>query len=287
MNILVAVGRAARMSRFIRTTVIVELAAKLNLNQYFQPHFWYDELQSFKSKNAHGLSQDTNGNSSSSKVQMSSSGASASNLPSEHENKSRQRLFFRDIAKAIGISKKSSEEHISENTDAGIYTRSKSKRTNQYSRDSSSHVGAAMRELTGQRVAIGVILAIILNVVFTYKESDGTPVMTMILLHGQTRNQKFANKAIDIARSSVVPNLLSYQRYNESDLVLSKTYDLNNGYSLKDLRVREILNISIHSDAADTYGMFDNNIYVKDDARTVSQLKRKVYVGRLSCTTHE
>ena len=142
-------------------------------------------------------------------------------------------------------------------------------------RDSNSHVGAAMRELTGQRVAIGVMLAMILNIVFTYTENDGTPVMTMILLHGQTKNGKFANKAMNIAKSSVVPNLFSYQRYNESDVLISENWTLDSGRTLADIRVREMLNITIHSNLADTNGLFDNRYVIKGGAMTVSHLIRR------------
>ena len=270
LNILVAIGRAARMGRFIRTTVIVEYAAKLNLAQYFYPRFWYGLLHSRKKKlNKDRKMQDTNRSSNSSMLRMTS----GSNLRVEKEPEPHQRQFFQDLAAAVGITNQASEEHVRRSQDMDAYMSARQKRKKkmgQYSRDSSSHVGAAMRELTGQRVAVGVMLAILLNIAFTYKENDGTPVMTMILLHGQTRNEKFANKALNIARSSVVPNLFAYQRYNETDLLLSESYQLDSGRSFEDIRVREILNISISSDIADTYGMFDNRDHITGGAMTVS-----------------
>eukprot|EP00956_Cyclotella_meneghiniana_P004350 scaffold5312_cov71-Cyclotella_meneghiniana.AAC.4 len=180
-----------------------------------------------------------------------------------NETEPNKRQYFHDIALAVGITKKSSEEHIikRQNTDE---MRKKQRKM----RDSNSHVGAAMRELTGQRVAIGVMLAMILNIVFTYTENDGTPVMTMILLHGQTKNGKFANKALNIAKSSVVPNLFSYQRYNESDVLISENWTLDSGRTLADIRVREMLNITIHSNLADTNGLFDNRYVIKGGAMT-------------------
>ena len=88
----------------------------------------------------------------------------------------------------------------------------------------------------------------------------------MILLHGQTRNDKYSNKALNIARSSVVPNLFWYQRYNDSGLVLSQTYELDSGRTLNDIRVREILNISVHSAGDTTIGLFDIRKNVNEQA---------------------
>ena len=279
MDILVAVGRAARMGRFIRTTVIVEYAAKFDFCQYFQPHHWLGEWRAMREAKKIKAMQENIHSSTSSRMPIAGSFgastrhlASTRNLGTEKEIEPHQRKFFHDLATAVGISKQESEEHVRRNVNHDAYqsARQKRKKASQYSRDSSSHVGAAMRELTGQRVAIGVIIAILLNVLFTYKEDDGTPIMTMILLHGQTRNEKFANMALNIARSSVVPNLLSYRRYNESGLLLSEEYELGSGRSLDDIRLREMLNITIASDIAETYGVFDNRMYIKGGAMTVS-----------------
>lgn len=89
----------------------------------------------------------------------------------------------------------------------------------------------------------------------------------MILLHGQTRNEKFANKALNIARSSVVPNLFWYQRYNESGLVLSQTYELDSGRTMNYIRDYEILKISINSPVhTRTVGLFDIRKNVREQA---------------------
>lgn len=272
MNILVAVGRAARMGRFIRTTVVVEYAARLNLNKFFNPKYWCKKVHSFKmnrNENVRGPRTSTSSRSLNG-IGASIHGPDFTEPTDNNETEPNKRQYFHDIALAVGITKKSSEEHIikRQNTDE---MRKKQRKM----RDSNSHVGAAMRELTGQRVAIGVMLAMILNIVFTYTENDGTPVMTMILLHGQTKNGKFANKALNIAKSSVVPNLFSYQRYNESDVLISENWTLDSGRTLADIRVREMLNITIHSNLADTNGLFDNRYVIKGGAMTVSHLIRR------------
>ena len=285
VNILVAVGRAARMGRFIRTTVVVEYAARLNLNQYLNPNNWCKNVRSSS------LQMNQNENVRVPRVSTSTrslNGIGASihgpdyNEPTDNdETEPRKRRYFHDIASAVGISKKASEEHIikRQNTDE---MRKKQRRM----RDSNSHVGSAMRELTGQRVAIGVMLAMILNILFTYTESDGTQVMTMILLHGQTSNGKFANKALNIAKSSVVPMLFSYKRYNESDVLIYENWTLDSGRTLEDIRVREMLNITIHSNIADTNGWFDNRYVVKGGAMTVSYHDFKVYFWLSLITNH-
>jgi class 3 adenylate cyclase len=72
-------------------------------------------------------------------------------------------------------------------------------------------VGSAMRELTGQRVALGIIFSLVLSSLFTYTEHNATRPATMIVLHNQTGNPAFAERALTAARSSAVPNLFEYQ----------------------------------------------------------------------------
>jgi len=79
-----------------------------------------------------------------------------------------------------------------------------------------SQVGSAMRELTGQRVAVGIIVALLLTVIFTYSEQDFTPVSAMVMLHGLS-NKEFAARALDATRLSAIPNLYQYETYNETD----------------------------------------------------------------------
>jgi class 3 adenylate cyclase len=107
-----------------------------------------------------------------------------------------------------------------------------------------SQVGSAMRELTGQRVAIGIIMALVLTVLFTYTENNATNPSTMIVLHNQTGNAAFANKSLDAARSSSVPDMFEYTLADNT----TREYNLTNGESQNDLRARETLRISVTGD---------------------------------------
>ncbi|KAL3785884.1 hypothetical protein HJC23_008772 [Cyclotella cryptica] len=270
--LVLAIGRDARLARFIRTTYIVETAANLNCIKYFHSRFWGQELNSMKNK-LWGA-RETERNSATSEHGLpgnltqlqSNSGRRTSFAASPSTSRlDKERKVFQDLAATVGIPKRATEEHLRpRQVSVGAQKR---RRAGHHLKDSSSHIGAAMRELTGQRVAVGVFIAVVLNVLFTYTEPDGTPVMTMILLHGQTSNAKYATKALNIARSSVVPNLYQFQRYNDTGLVLSQTYELDSGRTLNDIRVREILNISIYS-AVDTQtiGLFDISKNVNEQA---------------------
>lgn len=87
---------------------------------------------------------------------------------------------------------------------------------NPLKRRAESQVGSAMRELTGQRVAIGIILALVLTVLFTYAEVDATRPSTMVILHNQTQNPLFATKALNASRLSSLPDLFEYTFANGS-----------------------------------------------------------------------
>ena len=103
-----------------------------------------------------------------------------------------------------------------------------------------SQVGSAMRELTGQRVAIGIIIALILTVLFTYAENDATRPSTMIVLHNQTMHDEYAAASLNAARQSSIPDLYQYVFANGS--VVNFTLISENPEQLRD---REILRISI------------------------------------------
>jgi class 3 adenylate cyclase len=103
-----------------------------------------------------------------------------------------------------------------------------------------SQVGSAMRELTGQRVAIGIIVALILTVLFTYSENDAARPSTMIVLHKQTSNEMFGDRALQAARMSSAPDLYQYNFANGE----TRTYTVSKE-NPKRLRNREILKITI------------------------------------------
>lgn len=129
-------------------------------------------------------------------------------------------------------------------------------------RRSESQVGSAMRELTGQRVAIGIIIALVLTVLFTYTEDDATRPATMIVLHNQTANAAFANKSLEAARHSSIPDLFQYQFADNS----MRYYTPLDGEPSTNLREKEILRIQINGKNGTTVGLFANRNEVQRQA---------------------
>jgi class 3 adenylate cyclase len=125
-----------------------------------------------------------------------------------------------------------------------------------------SQVGSAMRELTGQRVAIGIIVALVFTVLFTYSENDATRPSTMIVLHNQTDNAEFADASLRAARMSSIPDLYQYNFSNGE----SRSYSIT-GENPSRLRDREMLRITI-TDALNrkTVGFFAYRSERKDEA---------------------
>lgn len=93
--------------------------------------------------------------------------------------------------------------------------------------------------------------------------------MTMITLHSQTANAKFAEFSVNVAHASVIPTLFSYERGDFNSTIFSETYQLSNGNDINDLRDREILSIRVSVEGSDVYthGLFDNSQWTKDDAK--------------------
>jgi class 3 adenylate cyclase len=123
-----------------------------------------------------------------------------------------------------------------------------------------SQVGGAMRELTGQRVAIGILLALFLTATFTYVEDDATRPATMVILHAQTTGtsispdgmttitqpppQSWIETALNAARRSAVPDLYQFDAatINGSHETYQFAVEEN-----QDLRNRERLQVTIKS----------------------------------------
>eukprot|EP00522_Entomoneis_paludosa_P013153 CAMPEP_0172451694 /NCGR_PEP_ID=MMETSP1065-20121228/9625_1 /TAXON_ID=265537 /ORGANISM="Amphiprora paludosa, Strain CCMP125" /LENGTH=1163 /DNA_ID=CAMNT_0013203661 /DNA_START=207 /DNA_END=3698 /DNA_ORIENTATION=+ len=123
-----------------------------------------------------------------------------------------------------------------------------------------SQVGSAMRELTGQRVAIGIILVLVLTVLFTYTEQDATRPATMIVLHNQTANEQFAWRSIQAAIDSSAPDLFQYTFANGT----TEEYVPADGESTDDLRDSEILQVTVTDVIGNTTrGLFS----YRDEAR--------------------
>jgi len=101
-------------------------------------------------------------------------------------------------------------------------TKTMIRRSNSFSkkkrRSEKSQVGTAMRELTSQRVVLGIMFALVLSSLLNYSEFDGSYVKTMTVLHEQTKNALYSNLALELARSSSVPELYSYTFANGSDV---------------------------------------------------------------------
>lgn len=132
-----------------------------------------------------------------------------------------------------------------------------------------SRIGRAMRELTGQRVATGIIAASILTMFLTYTEVDSTRATTMIVLHNQTEFEAFRKASLDAARTTAIPELYEYSTGADRDPVMFGRYaeDL-------DLREREKLKITIVKKVTGggisnrtTYGEFSNRETYCDAAR--------------------
>ena len=134
-----------------------------------------------------------------------------------------------------------------------------------------------MRELTGQRIATGVLLvrlgkfivaprpghalidlsstftqALLLTVICTWAEPDTTKAMTMLTLHTQTANLNFANLSLDVARTSVIPTLYNYTRANSTNIIFHHYYELTND-RVRDLREREIYIVNVYEEGSDVY----------------------------------
>ena len=132
-----------------------------------------------------------------------------------------------------------------------------------------SHVGSAMRELTGQRVALGIIIATLLTTLFTYAESDATRPAAMILLNNQTANEQYADDALDVARVTSIPDLFQYTFANGR----VKNFPLEGNANPSDLRPREKLKITVDRvnsttgvPGNSTVGIFDYQDEVKSEA---------------------
>lgn len=125
-----------------------------------------------------------------------------------------------------------------------------------------------MRELTGQRIATGALMAIMLTVICYWGEPDTTKVMTMLTLYGQTGNPKFAALSVDVARASVIPSLFNYTRGNETDIMFSSEYELSKG-EVTDLREREVLVVNVTQELSEVYtlGLFDDSQITTDHAK--------------------
>mmetsp|Transcript_19347 Transcript_19347/g.41657 ORF Transcript_19347/g.41657 Transcript_19347/m.41657 type:complete len:1150 (+) Transcript_19347:227-3676(+) len=127
-----------------------------------------------------------------------------------------------------------------------------------------SQVGSAMRELTVERVAVGIIMVLVLTVLFTYTENNATRPATMIVLHNQTANALFADRSIQAARDSSAPDLFQYTFANGT----SVEYVPNTGEKeTENLRDRETLHVTVtDSVGSTTAALFSNREEAQQEA---------------------
>lgn len=130
-------------------------------------------------------------------------------------------------------------------------------------RRNESQVGSAMRELTGQRVALGIIIALVFTVLLTYSENSFSRPATMIILHSQTEMEDFADRSLLAARDTSVPEMYSYVAANGKEY----NFELSDGFDPTDLRPREILQIVVEdANGSVTVGNFSNKSMQEDMA---------------------
>eukprot|EP00538_Stauroneis_constricta_P012643 CAMPEP_0119572494 /NCGR_PEP_ID=MMETSP1352-20130426/44648_1 /TAXON_ID=265584 /ORGANISM="Stauroneis constricta, Strain CCMP1120" /LENGTH=1126 /DNA_ID=CAMNT_0007622179 /DNA_START=152 /DNA_END=3532 /DNA_ORIENTATION=+ len=117
-----------------------------------------------------------------------------------------------------------------------------------------SQIGSDMRDLTGQRVAIGIVLSLMFTVLFTYSEVESSRLNAMVVLHGQTTFPNFKDQALAAARETAAEDLFQYQFDDET----IANFDVKErGSSVSDLRDREKLIISVtDSNGRETVGYF-------------------------------
>lgn len=123
-----------------------------------------------------------------------------------------------------------------------------------------SQVGSDMRVMTGQRVAIGTLLVLVVCVLCTYTEMSLTPVKTMVVLHTLTLNPAYRERALDAARSTSVPMLFEYKPANGIKL----EFPTPGAYNPR--RDRDIVNVTITDNSETSFGLFDNSRSVKEEA---------------------
>lgn len=131
-----------------------------------------------------------------------------------------------------------------------------------------SQLGSKMMKVTGERVAMGIILILVVSVIFTYFEKDNSHPQTMITLHtielsslDSTTNQSHIDRALTTILTST-PSLYVYRPLNKTDLynpVLSAT---QRQHTLENFIRRERSNITICTANDCSTGLFD----IRDDA---------------------
>jgi len=289
------VGRVSLMARFIRTSFLVKVSSNWSCLQYFFPKYWISKCKREKKeerriqaservlvssikgrgldRNSDPFSVSSLGESSTRKRMGSIKRASGLGSELEHSLEESGSLppkakskptnvkdFFKSFVRKASDATIDSSEKVPPNAGTG------SMFGNNDRKDSRSHVGTAMRELTGQRIATGALLALLMTVICDWHEVDTTKVMTMLTLHGQTASESFAARYVEVARSSVIPSLYNFTRANETEIIFSEEFQ---DVAWTELREREILSVLVSEEDSDAYtsGDFDNSQVNRDRAK--------------------
>lgn len=241
---LFCAGRIGLMARFVRTSHVSELSG--GATRYCAPNYWLLRLTRARQER---------------RERHLAAAVAAAGAPVERDSFSVTQLEESATTLNRGNMRLSSATMERSVEEAGsLPVGGSAEATPHASTDSTTEsrrrVGTAMRELTGQRIAIGAILAFLMIIFSEWRTLDTTPRMTMIVLHGQTANPKFAEISIDIARDSVIPSLFNYTRTNGT--TVSYLYELGN-VDVNDLREREkmIVQVNRKGSEAHTTGQFD------------------------------
>ena len=174
-------------------------------------------------------------------------------IPIDASNRGRKRSTLASFstmnAKSGGRLNKSDIRASAIETDAATGSRFQSQAGN----GRESQVGSDMRELTGQRVAIGVFFAFVCTVLFTFTSSNTTQPTTMVVLHKQTQFVNYQSQALAVARNTSVPELYQYQPANDDQPVVIPGSQVDQD----SLRPRDTLVISVSNDDGTSIGWFD------------------------------
>lgn len=245
-DLLLAIAKAARAARFIRSGEAVKLASAI---QWFAlwnvPKRWVQRIRRKRERRssmtdylAGPTDVDHNESGTEAAVGVTSD---SQEIPDDSMRPTGQVNLMGQYASQTKTQGSTSATRTNEEQDG-----SKS------SRRSELKVGNAMRELTGQRVAIGIIFSLLLTALFTYVEQNTIWPATMIVLHNQTSVERFREPALLAARSSVVSDLFWYQFSDGS----SQSFTLPDNKDPSHLRDGEIVRISVQGVDGETVGQF-------------------------------
>lgn len=156
----------------------------------------------------------------------------------------------RRSVRASAPTNKRKKHHLWRTAEALSSSKHSSAQTSTRARRPESQVGSAMRELTAQRVALGIIIALVLTVLFTYTENDATRPSAMIVLHNQTANEDYANASLNAARESSIPDLYEY-KFATNETVM---FPVDPHENPDKLREREKVRISVRGSYLNSTG---------------------------------